>query len=184
MQERPFTFVNPPVPDALLCVLNRVTYAVQTRPRVLEASPFGAVDRRKIARGANGVEVQQRSVKGAHATLEVIDRPKVRTDAHLMPPGSPVIHSAARWDTILIMRSVRLDPDLDERVRRAAEVEGSTVSEFIRNAITERTERTLSSRLSDRLVDVIGAVHTDGGRARRTGAAFTEAIVGGDPGGQ
>jgi hypothetical protein len=95
-----------------------------------------------------------------------------------------VIHSAARWDTILIMRSVRLDPDLDERVRRAAEVEGSTVSEFIRNAITERTERTLSSRLSDRLVDVIGAVHTDGARARRTGAAYTDAIAGGDPGGQ
>ncbi|HEY6399061.1 MAG TPA: ribbon-helix-helix protein, CopG family [Solirubrobacteraceae bacterium] len=72
------------------------------------------------------------------------------------------------------MRSVRLDPDLDEVVRRAAAQEGVSVSEFLRRAAADRARRRLSAR--DQLDDVLGAVQTKGGVARRTGAAFSEAL--------
>jgi hypothetical protein len=75
------------------------------------------------------------------------------------------------------MRSLRLEPDLDERVRRAASTEGSTVSEFLRQAAAERADRTLAQRNSDRLADVIGVVHGGGGRARDTGAAFGDLLA-------
>jgi len=68
------------------------------------------------------------------------------------------------------MRSVRLDPELDDLVRRAAAREGSSVSEFLRRAADERARRTLSP--SEQLVDVIGAVRSVGGAAERTGEAF------------
>jgi hypothetical protein len=73
------------------------------------------------------------------------------------------------------MRSVRLDPELDELVKRAAAQEGSSVSEFLRLAAAERAHRTLEAR--DQLADVIGAVHTSGGVARRSGAAFGEMLA-------
>jgi len=76
------------------------------------------------------------------------------------------------------MRSLRLEAALDERVRRAAAAEGSTVSEFLRRAAAERAERTLAHRNSDRLADVIGSVHGGGaGRARDTGAAFGDLLA-------
>jgi hypothetical protein len=76
------------------------------------------------------------------------------------------------------MRSVRLESALDERVRRAAAAEGASISEFLRRAASERADRTLASRNSDRLADVIGAVHSAGaGRARDTGAAFGELLA-------
>ena len=75
------------------------------------------------------------------------------------------------------MRSLRLDPALDERVCRAATAEGTSVSEFLRHAAAERAERTLSSRNSDRLADVIGAVRGGGGQARATGAAFGDLLA-------
>ena len=74
------------------------------------------------------------------------------------------------------MRSVRLDQDLDERVRRAAAAEGASVSEFIRRAVAERAEQALSSDAHERLADVLGAVHAGGGQARETGAAFAELV--------
>lgn len=75
------------------------------------------------------------------------------------------------------MRSLRLDPELDEKVRRAASIRGESVSEFIRNAAEERAEETLTERSSDRFADVAGVVHGGGGRARRSGEAFTEALT-------
>jgi len=76
------------------------------------------------------------------------------------------------------MRSLRLEPALDERVRQAAAAEGSSVSEFLRQAAAERADRTLSARNSDRLADVIGVVHGGGaGRARDTGEAFGELLA-------
>jgi hypothetical protein len=74
------------------------------------------------------------------------------------------------------MRSVRLDPELEQMVRRAAAQEGASVSEFLRRAAAERAGRILDSR--DRLDDVIGAVRTKGGAARRTGRAFGELLSG------
>jgi hypothetical protein len=72
------------------------------------------------------------------------------------------------------MRSVRLDPELDELVRRAAAQEGASVSEFLRRAAADRARRTLETHAQ--LYDVIGAVQTSGGAARRTGAAFGELL--------
>jgi hypothetical protein len=72
------------------------------------------------------------------------------------------------------MRSVRLDPELDELVRRAAAQEGSSVSEFMRRAAADRARHTLDTR--DQLDDILGAVRTGGGVARRTGAAFDELL--------
>ncbi len=76
------------------------------------------------------------------------------------------------------MRSLRLDPQLDEQVRLAAEREGTSVSEFLRQAAAERAERTLGHRNSDRLADLIGVVQGGGrGRARDSGAAFGELLA-------
>jgi len=74
------------------------------------------------------------------------------------------------------MRSVRLDPELDELVQRAAAQEGASVSEFLGRAAAERARRTLAQRPTDQLTDVIGAVRSRGGQARRTGEAFTDLL--------
>jgi len=66
---------------------------------------------------------------------------------------------------------------MEQRVRRAAELEGVSVSEFIRRAASERTERTLSARAEDRLADVLGAIHGRRDQARQTGIAFTDALA-------
>lgn len=75
------------------------------------------------------------------------------------------------------MRSLRLDPELDERVRRAATLEGTSISEFLRRAAAERAERTLSRRSNERLADVVGVVQGGGGRARGTGKAFADLLT-------
>jgi len=75
------------------------------------------------------------------------------------------------------MRSLRLDPDLDEKVRRAAAAKGESVSEFIRQAAAERADETLAGRPSERFADVAGVVHGGGCGARRTGQAFTESLA-------
>lgn len=74
---------------------------------------------------------------------------------------------------------MRLDPRLDERVRRAAEAESSTVSEFVRAAVAERADRTLAEQVGadERLRDVVGVVRGGGGRARRTGETFAELVA-------
>ncbi|MBI5310660.1 MAG: DUF1778 domain-containing protein [Actinobacteria bacterium] len=75
------------------------------------------------------------------------------------------------------MRSLRIDSSLDARIQRAAEIEGSSVSEFIRAAAAERADRALASRPVDRLADVIGVIDSGGGRARNTGQAFSDLLA-------
>jgi len=75
------------------------------------------------------------------------------------------------------VRSIRLDPELDRKVRKAAAVRGESVSAFIRNAAAERAAETLAERGRERFRDVAGAVHGGGGRARRTGEAFVEIVT-------
>lgn len=76
------------------------------------------------------------------------------------------------------MRSLRLDPELDERVQRAAAAEGSTVSEFLRAAAADRCDRTLAAEsAAEQLGDVIGAVKGGGGRARESGKAFSDLLA-------
>jgi hypothetical protein len=72
------------------------------------------------------------------------------------------------------MRSIRLDPELDDLVRRAAAREGASVSEFLRRAAVERAQRTLAQR--EQLADVIGAVRSEGGVAAQTGDAFADLL--------
>ncbi len=75
------------------------------------------------------------------------------------------------------MRSLRLDPDLDEKIQKAAALKGESVSEFIRHAAEERADETLMARPRDLFADVAGVVHSGGGRARRSGEAFTKALA-------
>jgi prevent-host-death family protein len=81
------------------------------------------------------------------------------------------------------MRSVRLDEQLDRRLCRAAEAEGASVSEFIRRAVCERADRTLSDTAAgdplERLADVLGAVH-GGGRARSKLGQLAEEVTADD----
>lgn len=72
------------------------------------------------------------------------------------------------------MRSVRLDPELDELVKRAAAREGVSVSEFLRRSAADRAKRALQPR--EQLEEVIGAVRTRGGVAKRTGEEFGELL--------
>ena len=72
------------------------------------------------------------------------------------------------------MRSIRLDPELDDLVRRAAAREGTSVSAFLRRAAAERAQRTLAQR--EQLADVIGAVRSEGGAAAHTGDAFADLL--------
>ena len=75
------------------------------------------------------------------------------------------------------MRSLRLAPELDEKVRRAAAVNEESVSEFIRHAAEERADRVLNELPHQIFSDVAGAIHGGGGRARTSGTAFTEALL-------
>ena len=82
-----------------------------------------------------------------------------------------------------------MDPELEEQLARAAEAEGVSASDFIREAVRDRSERVLGRTLRDELADVIGAVGVDmstgarqsGGEkmriAERTGDAFTELLL-------
>lgn len=74
------------------------------------------------------------------------------------------------------MKSVRLDKTMESRLREAARLAGVPVSVLIRQAIEDQCDRVLAQRLDLRLADVIGVVHSSGGRARRTGKAFAEAL--------
>ena len=74
------------------------------------------------------------------------------------------------------MRSLRLDPELDEKVQRAAAVKEESVSEFIRHAAEERADQVLNNTPRDQFGDVAGVVHGGGGRARHSGKAFTQQL--------
>ena len=70
-----------------------------------------------------------------------------------------------------------MDPQLESRLQQAAAVRGESLSEFIRQAVAERADATLSAQPSTDFSDVLGVIHGGGGRARGTGAAFTEDLV-------
>jgi hypothetical protein len=76
------------------------------------------------------------------------------------------------------MLTVRLDDRLDILARKAAAMEGASVSEFMRRAIAERAERALSGDTAGRLADVIGAVRGGGTTVSRdSGGALTELLA-------
>jgi Ribbon-helix-helix protein, copG family len=75
------------------------------------------------------------------------------------------------------VRSLRLDQQLEARLEQAAAARGESVSEFIRQAAAERADATLAGAEHPDFSDVVGVVHGGGGRARRTGAAFSEELA-------
>lgn len=75
------------------------------------------------------------------------------------------------------MKSVRLDPELESRLKQAARLRGESLSEFIRRAAAERADATLSADPGGDWDDVLGVVRGGGNRARRTGEAFTAELA-------
>ncbi len=76
------------------------------------------------------------------------------------------------------LKSVRLEPELRVRLRKAARQTGVSESQFIRDAIERRAHAVLSDSIAARLADVIGIAHGRGPSvAHRTGEAFTEILV-------
>jgi predicted transcriptional regulator len=74
-------------------------------------------------------------------------------------------------------RSFRIDPNLEGRLREVAARENLPVSAVVRDAITRRCDEVLGADVASRLADVIGAVQGGGGRAERTGRAFTSVLT-------
>lgn len=89
----------------------------------------------------------------------------------------PCITDSASRDTLVRVKTVRLTPELEKRLQRAASVAGESLSEFIRRAAAERADTLLRSGDPQDLDDVLGVVHGGGGRARRAGGAFTDLLV-------
>ncbi|MCI0683533.1 MAG: ribbon-helix-helix domain-containing protein [Gemmataceae bacterium] len=75
------------------------------------------------------------------------------------------------------MKSVRLDPDLEAKLERAARAAAMSQSEFIRDAVTRRCAEVLTGSLAERLAPVVGIVRSKGGRADRTGAALRSLLA-------
>lgn len=75
------------------------------------------------------------------------------------------------------MKTLRLDPNLETRLQRAAAATGESLSEFIRQAAAQRADTVLNPADRADFADVLGVIHGGGGHARRTGAAFTETLV-------
>jgi len=75
------------------------------------------------------------------------------------------------------VKSLRLDPELAERLERAAAVTGETLSQFIRIAAAARADAVLAGDGPADWSDIIGVVHGSGGQARRSGAAFTALVA-------
>ncbi len=71
--------------------------------------------------------------------------------------------------------SVRLDPDLEARLRAIAESEGVPLSEVLRRAAQHYLNET-GGTLRVRLADAIGTVRSGGGRAQRTGESFKRLV--------
>jgi hypothetical protein len=74
------------------------------------------------------------------------------------------------------MKSVRLDSKLQARLKQAARISGVTESDFIRAAITERSDAALTNDLESRLAGIVGAVHSTGGRARQAHERYGEIL--------
>jgi predicted transposase YdaD len=74
------------------------------------------------------------------------------------------------------MKSVRLNSDLQARLKEAAHMAGVSESEFIRAAITERSEATLADRLEGRLTGLIGSIRSKGGRATKAHQRYRELL--------
>ena len=76
------------------------------------------------------------------------------------------------------VKSVRLGPELQTKLERAARAAAVSESEFIRDALARRCAEVLGASLAERLAPVLGIIESRGGRADRTGAAFRQLLAG------
>jgi hypothetical protein len=74
-------------------------------------------------------------------------------------------------------RSIRLDPELEQRLKDVAEQEGVTVSAAAREAIREYCDKKKPITLYEALKDYIGAFEGPGNQADRAHEAFGEALL-------
>jgi predicted transcriptional regulator len=74
-------------------------------------------------------------------------------------------------------KSFRIDPALEQRLCEVARREGTTVSAVVREAITRHCDQVLGADPWAEFADLIGVVHSEGGRARRTGEAFKQLLA-------
>lgn len=74
-------------------------------------------------------------------------------------------------------KSFRIDPHLESRLQEVAEREAMSVSAVVREAITRHCDNVLGKDAPAALADVIGSVESNGGRARRTGRAYKDALA-------
>jgi hypothetical protein len=72
------------------------------------------------------------------------------------------------------MGSVRLDPQIEEKIRQVAAVKGLTLSEVHRQALTEYFEREMPEKKTSRYDDIIGVGEGPPDLARRHKAYFAE----------
>ncbi|NJD68664.1 MAG: ribbon-helix-helix protein, CopG family [candidate division NC10 bacterium] len=72
--------------------------------------------------------------------------------------------------------SVRLNSALETRLRKLAEREGVPLSALLRRAAARYCDEAAAASLDVRLADVIGAAHSAGGQARRSGEAFRKSL--------
>lgn len=75
------------------------------------------------------------------------------------------------------MKSVRLDPELEAKLARAAQATEMSQSQFIRDAVARRCEDVLGASLAERLAGVVGIIESSGGRAEQTGSAFRRILA-------
>ncbi len=75
------------------------------------------------------------------------------------------------------MKSVRLDPSLQARLKQAAQLAGISESDFIRAAIAERSEAILADNLDVRLAGLVGTVRSKGGRARQAHERYRQLLT-------
>ena len=75
------------------------------------------------------------------------------------------------------MKSVRLDPALEAKLERAAARRPRRSRSSSATSLARRCEEVLGGSLAERLAPVIGIVHSAGGRASRTGAAFRQVLA-------
>lgn len=74
------------------------------------------------------------------------------------------------------MKSVRFSEDLERKLRKLAEWEGTNQSEVIRQAIEHEYERITENRLDTEIGDLVGTLSLGGNRARTSGESFRQSL--------
>ncbi len=75
------------------------------------------------------------------------------------------------------MLTVRLDPELETRIRKTAERKGETVSDFVRKAVQDRCDQMASQSLAVLLEDYVGSSESGRMDSANTGKAFKRVLA-------